>query len=161
MAARTEQASGPLQAELTLTRVFDAPRELVFEAWTHPEHLIHWWGPAGFANPVCEVDARPGGVLYIVMRSPDGHDFPMKGVFQEVVRPIRLSFTNLALDGSGAVLLEGVTTVSFEEQGHKTKVTMHTAMRAKVPQAAQALAGMDQGWSQSLDRLVAYLGRVA
>lgn len=158
MAARNEHATGPQQAELTLTRVFDAPRELVFDTWTDPKHLARWWGPDMFTTPICRVDARPGGEFYIVMRGPDGQDYPMKGVYQEVVRPERLSFTNLALDGSGVVLLEGTTTASFKVEGGKTRVTVYTMMRAKVPQAAAALAGMEPGWNQTLDRLGVYLG---
>jgi len=161
MAARDEQAAAPQQAELTLTRVFDAPRELVFDVWTDPKHLAQWWGPEMFTTPVCRVDARPGGELYIVMRGPDGQDYPMKGVYQEARRPERLSFTNQALDGSGTVLLEGMTTVTFVAEGAKTRVTVHTVMRGKVPQAAFALAGMEPGWNQTLDRLGGYLGEVA
>lgn len=161
MAARDEQTAGPQQAELTLTRVFNAPRELVFDVWTDPKHLAQWWGPDCFTNPVCRVDARPGGELYIVMRSPDGQDYPMKGVFQELRRPVRLSFTNRALDGNGVELLEGITTVSFEAEGGKTRVTVHTVMRAKIPQAAAALAGMEPGWNQTLDGLDTYLGEIA
>ena len=161
MAARNEPTAGPQQAELTLTRIFDAPRELVFDVWTDPKHLARWWGPELFTAPVCRVDARPGGELYIVMRGPDGQDYPMKGVYQEVRRPERLSFTNQAMDGSGVVLLEGTTTVDFAALGAKTRVTVHTLMRAQVPQAAFALAGMEPGWNQTLDRLGAHLGAAA
>lgn len=161
MAAKNEPTTGPQQAELTLSRVFDAPRELVFDVWTDAKHLARWWGPDMFTTPVCRVDARPGGELYIVMRGPDGQDYPMKGIYQEVLRPERLSFTNQAMDGSGVVLLEGTTTVDFAALGGKTRVTVHTVMRAKVPQGAFALAGMEPGWNQTLDRLGAYLGGIA
>jgi uncharacterized protein YndB with AHSA1/START domain len=66
------------ERELTITRVFDAPRALVFEVWTDPKHLAQWWGPQGFTNPVCEFDARVGGELRIHMRGPDGSIYPMK-----------------------------------------------------------------------------------
>ena len=161
MTARDEHVSGPLHAELTLTRVFDAPRELVFKVWTDPAHLARWWGPAMFTAPVCRVDARPGGELYIVMRSPHGDEYPMKGVFQEVVRPERLVFTSIALDGAGNVLLEGLNTITFEEQAGKTKLTMHTAMTGKTPAARGPLAGMEPGWQQTLDRLGVYLIKAA
>lgn len=161
MAARNEHTPGPQQAQLTLTRVFDAPRELVFDVWTDPKHVAQWWGPEMFTTPVCRVDARPGGELYIVMRGPDGQDYPLKGVYQEVLRPKRLSYTNQAMDGSGVVLLEGKTTVDFAAEGGKTRVTVHTQMRAMVPQAAFALAGMEPGWNQTLDRLGAHLGAAA
>jgi uncharacterized protein YndB with AHSA1/START domain len=68
------------EQELVLTRVFDAPRELVFKVWTDPKHLARWWGPRGFTNPVCELDLRPGGAILIHMRGPDGTVYPMTGV---------------------------------------------------------------------------------
>src|SRR5436309_7085220 len=70
--------------ELTITRVFDAPRALVFKMWTEPAHMAQWWGPHGFTNPVCEMDVRAGGRLRIVMRAPDGVEYPMSGTFREI-----------------------------------------------------------------------------
>src|SRR5258705_11639360 len=80
----------PLTREVTITRLVGAPRELVFRAWTDPKHLAQWWGPRGFTNPVCEVDLRVGGALRIVMRAPNGTEYPMRGVFREIVAPERL-----------------------------------------------------------------------
>ncbi len=140
-------------AEVTLTRVFDAPRELVFKAWTDPQQLAKWWGPEGFTNPVCEIDARPGGKMLIHMTAPDGTVYPMTGTFREVTPPERLVFSDAAEDLQGNVLLEGETIVTFEQQGGKTKVTVQARAWARVPAAADMLKGMDQGWSQSLDRL--------
>ena len=145
------------EREFTLTRTFDAPRDLVFKAWTDPVHLAQWWGPKTFTNPVCEVDLRPGGSLRIVMRAPDGSDHPMKGVFQEVVAPERLVFTNIAIDAAGNHLIEGITTVTFAEQGGKTRLTLHTRAKALTDIAARMIAGMDQGWTQSIDELEAHL----
>ena len=68
--------------ELVLTRIFDAPRELLFKVWTDPKHVSQWWGPHGFANPICELDLRPGGTILIHMRGPDGTVYPMTGVYQ-------------------------------------------------------------------------------
>src|SRR5205085_2306725 len=76
--------------ELTFTRIFDAPRALVLGMWTDPKHVAQWWGPRGFTNPVCEMDVRPGGALRIVMRAPDGTEYPMPGIFRDVVAPERL-----------------------------------------------------------------------
>ena len=87
--------------ELVLTRVFDAPRELVFKAWTDAKRVAQWWGPHQFTNPVCELDARPGGAIRIHMRGPDGTVYPMTGVYQEVVEPERIVFTSAALDAAG------------------------------------------------------------
>ena len=153
MAARSSTATQSAERELVITRIFDAPRELVFKAWTDPRHVAQWWGPKGFTNPVCEMDVRPGGALRIVMRAPDGADHAMKGVFREVVEPERLVFTNIAVDAQGNTLLEGLTIVTFAEHGGKTKLTLQTSAAGVAAEAAQMLAGMEQGWTQSLDRL--------
>src|ERR1700689_4045546 len=84
--------------ELTITRVFDAPRNIVFAAWTDAKQLAQWWGPTGFTNPVCEIDVRPGGAIRIDMRAPDGTIYPMTGVFVEIVPLERIVFTSFALD---------------------------------------------------------------
>jgi uncharacterized protein YndB with AHSA1/START domain len=115
--------------------------------------MARWWGPRGFTNPVCEVDAKPGGALRIVMRAPDGAEYPMKGVFQEVVESERLVFTNIAVDHQGDHLLEGLTTVTFTDHDGKTKLTVQTGAVAMVAHAAQYLEGMESGWTQSLERL--------
>ncbi|MGE5625478.1 MAG: SRPBCC family protein [Bacillota bacterium] len=150
-------APGDTERELTLTRVFDAPRALVFRAWTDPKLLARWWGPQMFTNPVCEVDARPGGHLRIVMRGPDGSDYPMRGVFREVVAPEKLSFTNFAVDLEDRPVIEGFTTVLFAEEGGKTRLTIHTCGKAVQPVAVQYLQGMEQGWTGSLEKLATLL----
>jgi uncharacterized protein YndB with AHSA1/START domain len=149
------------ERELTITRVFDAPRALVFKVWTDPKHLAQWWGPQGFTNPVCEFDARAGGELRIHMRAPDGAIYPMKGVIRELAPPERLVFTSIAIDTAGNHLLEGVTTVLFDEQNGKTKLTLHTEMAAVVEMAKAYLQGMEMGWTQSIDKLEAYVARTA
>ena len=145
------------EKELALTRVFDAPRELVFKVWTDPKHVAQWWGPRGFTNPVCELDLRPRGAILIHMRSPDGIVYPMTGVFQEVVPPERLVFTSAALDSDGNPMFEVLTTVTFAEEGGKTKQILRARVIKKTAQAAPYLAGMEQGWTQSLERLAAYV----
>ncbi len=145
------------EQELVLIRVFDAPRKLVFKAWTDPECVAVWWGPHHFTNPVCELDARPGGAIRIHMRAPDGTVYPMTGVFNEVVEPERIVFTSAALDAAGNPMFEVLTTVTFAEQGEKTKQTMRARVIKMTPQAAPYIAGMEQGWTQSLERLTAYV----
>jgi len=137
--------------------VFDAPRELVFKAWTEPEHLKQWWGPRGFTNPVCDVDLRLGGAWRIVMRGPDGAEYPCQGIYREIVPPERLVFTNIALDMAGNHLAEGLTTVSLADHGGKTQLTLQTRMAGLVSYAAKMLEGMEAGWSQSLERLAGAL----
>jgi uncharacterized protein YndB with AHSA1/START domain len=145
--------------ELVLIRVFDGPQEFVFKAWTDPQRVTPWWGPHGFSNPVCELDLRPGGAILIHMRGPDGTVYPMTGVYQEVVEPDRLVFTSAALDDKGHPIFEVLTTVTFAEQDGKTKQTLRARVIKTTAQAAPYLAGMEAGWTQSLERLTAYLAR--
>jgi uncharacterized protein YndB with AHSA1/START domain len=144
----------PAERELTITRIFDAPRELVFRAWTDPKHLAQWWGPKYFTNTVCEADVRPGGALYIEMTDPDGVAHPTKGTFREIVPPERLVFTTTAFeDEAGNPQLEGLNTVTFEDYQGKTRLTLYVKILKATPEVAWALAGMNEGWSQSLDKL--------
>jgi uncharacterized protein YndB with AHSA1/START domain len=145
--------------EITITRVFDAPRDLVFKAWTDPRQMAQWWGPQGFTNPVCELDVRRGGAIRIHMRGPDGVVYPMTGTFREIAAPERLVFTAVAEDQDGNPLLEALTTVTFEEQGGKTKLTVHASAVGLAPVAAQMLEGMQAGWTQSLERLQELVAR--
>jgi uncharacterized protein YndB with AHSA1/START domain len=142
-----------LRKDVTLTRLVAAPRERVFKAWTDPKQLAKWWGPRHFTNPVCELDARVGGALYIVMRGPDGNDYPMKGIFREVVPPEKLAFTNIAMDVEGNHLLEGFTTVTFADENGKTRMTVTTGASGLVHIAEQMLEGMEEGWAQTLEGL--------
>jgi len=139
--------------ELIITRVFNAPRGLLWKAWTDPKQVAIWWGPAGFTNPVCKLDVRTGGAIRIHMRGPDGTVYPMTGVFQEIVAPKRLVFTSGALGKDGKPLFEVLTTVTFAEHGGKTALTVRARVTSATAEAAPHLAGMNEGWSQSLDRL--------
>lgn len=152
-----------MEKYITLTRVIDAPRERVWQAWTDERQVQQWWAPNGFTNPTCTVDARIGGELYIVMQAGEGMGHmsnmkaPMKGIFTEVVEPERLVFTNMALDENGNTLLEGTTTATFEEaDGGKTKLTVHTGAAGSGTGVEQMLGGMEQGWDEQLDKLVAF-----
>lgn len=157
-------AAGEAPKELILTRILGAPRGLVFKVWTDAKHLAEWWGPRKFTNPVCEIDARPGGLIRIDMRGPDGMIYPMKGVFHEIVEPERLVFTSTALrDEQGQPLFEILNTVTFEDFHGITKMTLHAKLVTRdfkmTPQVAAALSGMEQGWSESLYRLADHLDR--
>jgi uncharacterized protein YndB with AHSA1/START domain len=157
----TKQRTDLAEREITITRVFDAPRATVFRAWTDADQLAQWWGPKGFTNPVCEVETRVGGAIRIHMRSPDGSVYPMKGEFREIVPPERLVFTNIALDAAGNHIIEGLTTVTFAETGGKTTMTLHTRGRAVVDYAVAYLQGMEMGWTGSIDKLEILLSRRA
>src|SRR5262249_5125304 len=147
--------------DLNISRTFDAPRDLVFEVWTDPKHLAQWWGPHHFTNPRCEIDARPGGAIHIDMRGPDGSVYPMKGEVKEIVRPSRLVFSSIPIDDKGNALFETLITVAFAERGEKTTVSVNAhVVRTVAPIADQMLAGMEAGWTQTLERLGDYLGRV-
>ncbi|MGE0666542.1 MAG: SRPBCC domain-containing protein [Sphingomonadales bacterium] len=110
-------------------------------------------GPRDFTNPVCRADPRPGGELYVVMRAPDGSDYPMKGSFHQVVPDQRLVFTDQAIGPAGEIQLEGVSIVDFAADGDGTSVNVWSSAIGLVEEAPQMLAGMNEGWSQSLDRL--------
>ena len=139
--------------EVVIERHYAAPPTAVFKAWVIPEILRKWWGPEGFTNPVCEIDPRVGGCWHIVMRSPDGREYPCGGEYREIVPPQRLVFTNNAEDNNGLVILQGLTIVEFEPDGRGTKLTLRTQAAAMVEYAAAYLKGMQAGWSQSLERL--------
>ncbi len=161
----TEHSSAPTEPgerELVITRIFDAPRELVFKAWTEPAHMAQWWGPRGFTNPVCELDVRPGGALLIHMRGPDGVVIETKGVFRKVIEPERLilTLTNFE-DADGRPQLELLNTVEFDEEGGKTKLTLRIVVVRGAPEVAASLATMHEGWNESLDRLAESLSRSA
>ena len=157
----TSPPAEPIERKVVLTRVFEAPRELVFRMWTEPEHMARWWGPDCFTNPVCEMDVRPGGALRIVMRAPDGTEYPMTGTFREVVAPERLVLLTVARDGEEKPLLENLLSITFAEEGGKTKLTVEAEAVGFVPIAAQMLAGMEEGLSQSLVRLAELLKNVS
>lgn len=138
-----------------ITRVFDAPPRLVFEAWTKPEHLSRWSGPRGFTIPFAEMDFRPGGTYRTCLRSPDGKDHWVQGVYREIAEPERLVFTHAWEDANGKPKQETLVTVTFAKQDGKTKLTFHQAI-------FESVEGRDShrsGWSESLDRLEEYLAK--
>lgn len=159
MVTRNSASTKSTEQELVITRIFDAPRELVFRAWTDPQHVARWWGPGGFTMPVCELDARPGGVMRFHMRAPDGVIYPTTGTFHEVAAPERIVFTSYAYpDEAGNPRLEVLHTVTFaEHERGKTKLTLCAVVIKAAAEVTGALAGMEQGWNEGLDRLDAEL----
>jgi uncharacterized protein YndB with AHSA1/START domain len=142
---------------LTLTRLLDAPREVVWQAWTDPQQLAQWWGPHGFTAPVVELDVKPGGQLRIDMQGPDGTIYPALGEFNEVAEPERLVLTTRAVDGDGQTLIEARSTVTLDDDGGKTKLTVVIEVVHVAPGAEEAAAGAEEGWNQTLDRLVEFV----
>ena len=153
--AALQGPSAPLVGrELNLTRVIDAPRELVWKAWTDPKMMAAWWGPHAFSTPKCEMDVRVGGKLAIVMSNPLFGDLPMTGEFTEVEPPERLAFTAYArTDASGQPKLQNLNTVTLTEVNGKTRLHLHAKMLMVAPGMAGAVAGWSTGWGQSLDKL--------
>ena len=145
--------------EIIITRVFDAPRSLVFQAWTDPKHLAQWWGPRGFTNPRCEIDVRPGGLIRIDMRAPNGTVYPMAGVYLEVVAPERLTYTSGALDENGKQLFEFLHVVTLAERNGKTTLTMNSKVVKTTATAAKYIGGFEAGMTQSLEKLAETLAQ--
>lgn len=146
--------------ELHLTRLFDAPRSLVWRAWTDSAMVARWWGPRMFDAPLCEVDAREGGLIRIHMRGPDGGTYPMRGIFTEVSEPERLVFTAYALVSEEAEpILETRNTVTFAAEDGKTRIDVDIVVVWAAPEAEMALVGMEQGWNEQLDKLVEFAAR--
>jgi uncharacterized protein YndB with AHSA1/START domain len=144
--------------ELKIVRIIDAPRELVFKAWTEPKRFAMWWMPKGFTIPVCEIDARPGGKMRILAEHKDFPNHWMTGVILELVEPELLVFTSQAFaDDNGNAKLEVRNTIKFEEENGKTKLTLNAIVTKADPEMSAALAGMDEGWKQTLDKLDAYI----
>ena len=147
--------------EVYLTRLFDAPRELVWRAWTEPEHFKRWWGPKEYTCPFCEMDLRVGGRYLYCMRSPEGKEYWGTGIFREVVPLERIVFTDCFADEKGNVVpathygmspdfpLEMLVTVTFEDLQGKTRMTL---THAGVPTGPDR-DGTQQGWSESFDKL--------
>jgi uncharacterized protein YndB with AHSA1/START domain len=140
--------------EVRITRIFDAPRDLVWAAWIEPEQLAKWFMPHGFTIPECEVDAREGGRLHMLVRGPDGMEMPIDGTFGPVDPRERLVLTTSAFEGpDGLPMLEVLNTVTFEDRGDKTEMSLHAVVTRATPEIAAPLAGMEEGWLQSLDKL--------
>jgi uncharacterized protein YndB with AHSA1/START domain len=145
-------ASSSKKRELTIERVFDAPRDLVFQAWTEPEHMAQWWGPRGFTLPICEMEFRAGGKFRFVMRGPDGKEYPFQGTYLEIAEAERILFQGVIHDEPGHQVW---TTVTFADDKGKTKVTVQQTYSFE----SDATRGAQEGWRQTLDRLGEYLAR--
>ncbi len=142
----------PSDLEIQVTRVFDFPRRLVFEAYTSPEHVRRWWGCRHFTMTVCDMDFRPGGAWRYVLREPEGQEHPFKGIYREIVPPERLVYTFI-YDVEMIRDHEALETVTFEECDGKTTVT--STIRHKTIEAhnGHLHSGMEAGAVESLDRL--------
>jgi uncharacterized protein YndB with AHSA1/START domain len=140
---------------IVITRTFDAPRELVFDAWTDSQHIAQWWGPRGFTTTIHEMDVRPGGVWRYIMHGPDGVDYDNKVVFIEVVRPERLVYDHGSDKEDDPDKFH--VTVTFAEQGSRTELTMRSLFASAEQRDKTIEFGAVEGGNQTLDRLGEYL----
>ena len=170
MDAENSPGAEPAEREFVITRVFDAPRELVFKAWTETERLKHWWGPQGFTMLSCQCDLRPGGVFHYGMRAPDGTVMWGKWVFREIAKPERLVFVGSFSDEAGGATrhpwapdwpLETLSTVTFAEHDGRTTLTMRgipvNATESERKTFAAGHSSMQQGWTGTMNQLADYL----
>jgi uncharacterized protein YndB with AHSA1/START domain len=143
--------------ELIITRVLNAPRELVYKAWTDPEHLPQWWGPKGFTITVLEIDVIPGGVWHYIMHGPDGVDYDNKIIYIEVVSPERIVYSH----GGGEEDEEFQVTATFAEKSDKTELTMRMLFKsaAELEKVIQEYGAID-GAKSTLDRLEQQLAKM-
>jgi uncharacterized protein YndB with AHSA1/START domain len=171
MAETTDAPTSSTQQELVIERIFDAPRELVWKAWTEPERMMRWFGPKGFTTPHCEIDLRVGGKILNCMRGPAGTDFDKDfwstGVYREIVPLERIVCTDSFADEHGNVVpathygmtgdvpLEMLVTVTFEDLGGKTRMTL----RHEGLPAGEMRDGAGVGWSESFDKLAEVLAQ--
>jgi len=167
MADASNAPTSSAQQELVIERVFDAPRELVWRAWTEPEQVMRWWGPIGYTSPAAEIDLRVGGKYLWCMRSPEGQDLWSTGVYREIVPLERIVCTNSFSDEKGNVVpashygiggdwpQEILGTVTFEDLGGKTRMTL----RHEGLPAGEMSDGANAGWNEAFDKLAASLAR--
>ena len=156
VSASHEAITEPAARVLVISRVLNAPRARIYAAWTEPEHLFRWWGPHGFTVLSAELDGRAGGGWRVRMRSPEGRQHTSKGIYRELVPPERLVFT-FAWEGDEdrEPGHETLVTLSFIEEGGKTRMTLRQAVFA----STESRDGHEEGWSEAFERLAEHLAR--
>jgi uncharacterized protein YndB with AHSA1/START domain len=147
----------PSDREVVMTKVFDAPRELVWKAYTDPKLIPRWWGPRYLTTTIDKMDVRPGGAWRFVSRGPDGSEFAFHGVYREIVKPNRLSWT-FEFEGMPGHI--SVDTVTFEELDGRTKVTVTSLFESKADRDGMVASGMESGATESTERLAELLGGI-
>ncbi len=158
MAEKSKGIVAPGEPTIVITRTVDAPRALVWKAWTDPEHIAHWWGPNGFTNTIHSMDVKPGGEWRFIMHGPDGTNYPTRVVYREVVKPERLVY-DLSGEGEGDMHTFRAT-VTFAEHEGKTQIRMASRFPSVAERDAVLKFGAVEGGEQTLDRLAAYLPKV-
>jgi uncharacterized protein YndB with AHSA1/START domain len=146
----------PADRVLSLSRIFDAPVRIVYDAWTTPGRIQRWWGPRGFTTLSCEMDLRPGGRWRVHSRSNEGRDYAEHGVFREIVPLQRLVFTHCWEGANGTPGLETLVTVTFTAQNGKTRLDFRQAVFDSV----ESRNGHEEGWGSAFDLLAEFLADV-
>ena len=152
----SQSGSMALERELTVSRVIDAPRALVFKAWRDPEQIARWWGPKGYTTVDYEMDIRPGGAYRVRMRSPEGVDHRKRGVYREIVAPERIVFTFAWEEPDGRLGHELLVTVTLEALGAKTRLTLRQGIFDTAANCESHIAG----WTSCLERFGEYMTTV-
>jgi uncharacterized protein YndB with AHSA1/START domain len=144
--------------DLNLVRTFNAPKELVFEAWIEPKHIVNWFAPNGFTTPVAEFDARPEGDIRVCMKGPDGTEYWSSGHVREIETPNKLVVDTGVEGEDGKFLFETRMTASFEEVNGRTVLNLNDkVLSVNDPAAESSLEGMEQGWNETLDKFADYI----
>jgi uncharacterized protein YndB with AHSA1/START domain len=151
----------PTDRDIVLTRVFDAPRRLVFDACTRPELLRRWFGPRGYQLTECDVDLRIGGAWRFVVRAPDGSEMVLRGVYREIVTPERLVHTESNEDCYAEDGAEALVTKTLEEHDRRTTLTSVIRYPSREVRDAVIASGMEHGVAEGLDRLAELLAETA
>jgi uncharacterized protein YndB with AHSA1/START domain len=153
----TIDVSSPNEPVIVITRLFDAPRVLVWKAITDPRHVAQWYGGHGFTNPVCEMDVRPGGTWRQVMKAPNGAEFTIDSVFLEVVEPERLVWTNANSESRQPGPPTAINTVTLEDRGDQTKWTLVARFNSIEERDMTVGMGFGHMVSQGAERMAEYL----
>lgn len=168
----TMETRYPAEDEIVFVRIFDAPRDLVWRAWTDPQLLRQWWGPHDFDAPDCEIELKPGGAYRIVARGPDATRYPVKGVYLEIVDRERLVMTDNSEEmprfwreayarrrktNPGEPPAEIILTLSLEDAGDGTRMTLSSRFATPADRAASLAMGSEETWRQSFEKLGAIL----
>ena len=154
MANRNEIKNDTSDRELIITRLLNAPRELVWDVFTTPEHIKNWWGPNGFTNTIDKMEVKPGGEWEFVMHGPDGTDYKNKSIYKEIIRPERIVFEHV----SGPKF---IATITFTAEGNKTYLKWHMLFEsAEQFQQVVKTFKADEGLKQNIVKLEEYLAGV-
>ena len=170
--SETSSTTPVAESDFVVTRVFDAPRDLVFQAWSDPEALARWWGPKGMALQVEHLDFRPGGLFHYAMQTPTGHTMWGKFVYREIAAPERIVFVNSFADEAGGTIrapfsatwpLEVLNTLTLTEENGKTTLVLRGGPINATPEEQKTFEGnfksMEQGFSGTMDQLAEYLAK--